>query len=245
MFGKKNELVEQEKPESTEISTIEVTPMTMLQSAREQGADMETMQQLMEMQFKWERNEAQKAYNQAVAEFKKENIVVTKDKVNTQFKSRYSGIGNLVNTVNPILAKYGLSASWTIDQTDSIRVACKLSHALGHSEEVPMSGEPDTSGGGSKNPIQQIKSTITYLKIATYEAVTGVASSDDPGDNDGNTSKPLQLITEAQVAYIQALIDETGVAGKTALFEWLKIDSVDQIPAKYYKKAVQGLEARR
>ena len=131
-----------EKTEETPVTEIEnsiVTPMTMLQSARAQGASLEQMQQLMEMQFQWEANEARKAYFKAVAEFKAEEILVTKDKKNKQYGSRYSSKGNLVNTVNPILSKYGLSANWKIEQGDTITVSCILSHSQGHSDSVSQS----------------------------------------------------------------------------------------------------------
>ncbi len=195
-----------EQPEKQEVATIDntiVTPMSMLQAARAQGASLEQMQQLMDMQFKWEANEARKAYYEAVAKFKAEQINISKDKKNTQYNSRYTGKGNLVNTVNPILSKYDLSASWDIDQSNGITVSCILSHAQGHSEQVSMTAPADSSG--QKNPIQQIKSTITYLEIATYEAVTGVASYDDPGDNDGN-SAGAKTITAAQVEILEKLI---------------------------------------
>lgn len=218
-----------------------VTPMTMLQTARDQNASIEQMQQLMEMQFTWEANEARKAYYQAVSAFKSEPILIQKSKTNTQFGSKYSGIDDLVNTVNPILSKHELTANWQISQDDFISVTCLLSHSMGHSDKVTITAPTDKSG--SKNPIQEIKSTITYLKIATYEAITGVASSDDPGDTDGNS--PVKLINEEQAANIKSLIEEVGDEGKQALFKWLGIDAVDQIPAIYYRKAIQGLEKRR
>ena len=227
-----------------------VTLLTMMEAAREQNYSLEQIKELMELQARHDANEARKAYHQAVAEFKREDIVVKKDKTNKHFDSKYTGIGNLVNTVNPILGKWGLNASWDIQQSDKITVTCKLSHAMGHSESVSMSAQPDTSGGSSKNPIQQIKSTVTYLKIATYEAVTGIASMDDPGDDDGNKAgKREPLITEAQAADLGALIDELPEGKRTeaieALYKWLGIDNFTQIPAKHFKKAVQGVEARR
>lgn len=250
MNAKVKKVIEQE-PESKELSlesieeenkqltpsNLAVTPMTMLQNARDQGADIEQMQQLMEMQFKWEANEARKAYMEAVAQFKAEPITITKDKINSQFSSGYTGIGNLVNTVNPILSKFGLQASWDIDQTNEIKVTCILSHSMGHSESRSMYAPSDSSG--SKNPIQEIKSTITYLKIVTYEAVTGVASTDDPGDTDGN--HPVETISEDQAADINALIDEVG-ADKNAFLKMLKVGKLSDLPASKYEGAVKRLQ---
>jgi len=238
------ELAVIENKQVTPVDNSVVTPMTMLSAARQQGASLEQMQQLMDMQFKWEANEARKAYFAAVANFKAMPINITKDKVNKQYNSRYTGVGNLVNTVNAELSKFGLSANWDIKQNGHIEVTCILSHAQGHSERVSLSAEADKSG--AKNPIQQVKSTITYLKIATYEAVTGVASSDDPGDNDGNgAGSKIKLVDENQAANLQALIDEVGESGKASLLEWAKIEKIEELPANKYNQAVKALEKRR
>ena len=66
----KLELVVAEKEHLPVQQSNIVTPMSMLQAAREQNASIEQMQQLMDLQFKWEANEARKAYFKAVADFK-------------------------------------------------------------------------------------------------------------------------------------------------------------------------------
>jgi hypothetical protein len=62
-----NEVIERDVP-------AEVTPMTMLQLAVQQGADMDKLQKLMDLQERWERNEARKAFNRAFSEFKSEAV---------------------------------------------------------------------------------------------------------------------------------------------------------------------------
>jgi hypothetical protein len=161
--------------------------MMLLQMAMSQNADLDRMQRLMEMQFQWEAKQAEKAFVQAMSDFKKEAIVITKDKENKQYGSRYTSIGNLVNTVTPLLGKHGLSAEWELDQTTEIRVGCTITHALGHKGQTKWMTVPkDTSG--AKNPLQQIKSSITYAKIAVFELATGLASRDGNVDDDGNGS---------------------------------------------------------
>ena len=222
------------------VTNQELQPISLLQQAREQGASYDKLQQLMTMQFEWEANEAKKAYHKAVADFKSEPIHIPKSKVNSQFNSRYSGIDDLVNTVNPILSQHGLSASWQIEQGEKIKVTCVLTHSLGHSESVPMSAPPDKSG--AKNPIQEIKSTITYLKIATYEAVTGVASSDDPGDTDGNI--PEKSIDDRQVKEIEKLIKEKQ-ADRLAFMNHFGIENIKDLPKDSYAMATNMLRRKK
>ena len=52
---------------------------------------------------------------------------------------------------------------------------------MGHSEETTLKAPPDTSG--SKNSIQAIGSTVTYLERYTLLAATGMAAAGM--DNDG------------------------------------------------------------
>lgn len=164
------------------------TPLQLIQAAYQDRAPVEYMKELMALQERYEANEARKAYNEAIAAFKANPPRVTKDKVNKQYDSRYTSIGNLVNTVNTELSKYDLNVRWDIDQSVQgvIKVTCILSHAMGHSEQTSLSAPPDTSG--QKNPIQQIKSTVTYLEIATYQAITGIASDEANLDDDGNSA---------------------------------------------------------
>lgn len=168
----------------------------IIELAIEKGASIDQMERLIAMQERFEANQARKAYVQAMSDFKTEEMVITKDKDNKQYGSRYTSIGNLVNTVTPRLSKHGLSAEWSLDQTDGIRVGCTITHSLGHSGETKwMKVPPDTSG--AKNPIQQIKSSLTYAKIATLELATGLASSEANLDDDGNgagiTGKGMDL----------------------------------------------------
>lgn len=168
-----------------------ITPMSVLQIAVQQGQDIEKLTQLMELQERFEANLARKAYVQAMADFKKEPIVITKDKTNNQYSSKYSSIGNLVNTVTPFLSKHGLSAEWELDQSDGIRVGCRITHCLGHRGETKWMKVPaDTSG--AKNPLQQIKSSVTYAKISTFEMATGLASAEGNLDDDGNGAGKAQ-----------------------------------------------------
>lgn len=205
------ELVEQPRAEQSLAVRQEVTagPLAMAMQAMKAGMSIADMRGMLDLQKDWEANEARKAYVDAVAAFKLDPPTVYKDKENAQYKSRYTSIGNLVNTVNTALSKHGLSANWTVDQTTNIKVTCVLTHKLGHSDSCSMSGPADTSG--AKNPLQQIKSTVTYLKLATYEAITGIASSEGNADDDGNGAGDPDLRYDAE-ATLQEWTDKANVA---------------------------------
>ena len=173
------------------LETVEaaVTPMTMLQIAVSQNADLDKISKLMDLQERWEKNEARKAFVAAMAAFKQSSIRIIKDKENKQYstnghKAMYVSLGSMVNTVTPFLSDHGLSARWDIDQSNGIRVSCIITHSMGHSESVSMVFPPDKSG--AKNPLQEIKSAVTYAKACTFESICGLASTDANSDDDGN-----------------------------------------------------------
>jgi hypothetical protein len=229
------------------------SPAGIMQIALNKGIDISRIEKMLELQEKWEEREAKKAYFIARAEFNKCPLKIIKDKENSQFskgdkKAMYTSLGNLLQTANPALGQHDLSASFDIKQdTGTIIVTCILSHKQGHSEAVTLSALPDSSGGNAKNPIQQIKSTITYLKGATFEAVTGLAVIDESNlDDDGNAAgKKKGIITEAQAAEIQKGIEAKNIPLDKYLpmiAKYCKLDQIADIasiPEKAFKEAIR------
>lgn len=166
-------------------------PMQMLAIAVERGDGIEQLRQLMDLRDRWEAAESKKAFVTAFAAFKKNMPDVVKDMLNKQYGSDYSSLANLVNTTNRALGEYGLHANWKPDTTGNvISVTCIITHVDGHSEAVTIMGPPDTSG--TKNPLQAIKSTLTYLEGATFQAITGVVARSASKDDDGNAAGKQQ-----------------------------------------------------
>lgn len=163
-----------------------MTAMDMIADAVQRGASIEQIDRLIQLKERMEAEEARRAFVAAKVAFKAEGIVVVRDKFNNQFNSQYASLGQLVNTVAPVLGKHQLSADWEIDQSNGIEVTCILSHAMGHRERVKLKVPADTSG--AKNALQQIKSSITYARSATFESACGLASTDANLDDDGNSS---------------------------------------------------------
>jgi len=156
----------------------------------------EQIEKMMDLAERNQKNIARQAFFEALANFKAEAPPVKKDKFNKFFNSHYTSLGNLLDTYNPALGKHGLSISHpTPNQTDkTMTVECRLAHRLGHTESVSMTAPIDqaaigkSSGERSRNPIQDIKSTFTYLRSATCEAILGVAGTEGTVDDDGNSA---------------------------------------------------------
>jgi hypothetical protein len=165
---------------------IASSPVDVLLNAIQRNPDMDLakLEKFMDLAERWRAAEAKRAYVAAFSECKRTMPPVIKDMLNKQYGSDYSSLANLVNTVNRHIGGFGLHANWEIDQSEGIAVACVLTHLEGHSERVRIKGPVDTSG--QKNPLQQIKSTLTYLEGATFQAITGVVARSASTDDDGN-----------------------------------------------------------
>lgn len=213
----------------------------LITTGMDRGASIEQMQQLFELKRTWEADEARKAYTVAVAAFKADPPKIIKDKVNKQYGSMYSSIEGMVNSVVPALSRHGLSHRWGIRQTENgITVTCVLTHILGHSENVSLFGPPDTSG--SKNTLQQIKSTLTYLKGATLEAITGLASETFNQSDDGNGAS-IKYITSDQESTLKTLIAQTG-AEKKKFCAYMGVEKLKDIQESHYNNAVKALQKK-
>ena len=132
-------------------------------------------------------------------------------------------------------------------------VECRMSHRLGHTESISMKGPIDEaaigkqSGQRSRNPIQDIKSTFTYLRSATLEAILGVSGTDASQDDDGNgAGQTAEFISPEQAKELYALI--TGCGDKAAwvtdkIMELNKIETIDALPASGFAKAVAWIKS--
>jgi len=194
-----------------------LTPAQLLTIAVEKGADIEKLAQLMELQQKWEANEARKAYNAALAAFKADPPKISKNRRvgfdtgrgRTEYK--HATLDHVCDAVGSALTKHGLNHHWELDQKDSlIIVTCVLTHIMGHSERVTMSGPPDDSG--SKNKIQQSGSTVTYLQRYTLLAATGLAAANTDNDGAGAAGNGGGGMPEGELADHLAAIDASADA---------------------------------
>jgi hypothetical protein len=170
-------------------STSPATPADLVRYAMESGADLDRLERLMDMQIKWEANEARKAYHLAMAQFKKNPPTIIKDKHVSFDTSKgrteydHATLGEVCEKIVAALAEYDFSHRWIPGRADNgcMKVTCVLTHKLGYSEETELEAPHDQSGG--KNSIQAMSSTVTYLQRYSLLAAVGLAAKDMPDDD--------------------------------------------------------------
>lgn len=227
-----------------------VTPMEMLDRAVSSGASVETLTQLMNLQERWEANQARKAFDEAMAAVKANMPKIVKSRKVDFTTSRgrtnyqYEDLASIMNVVGPILSSHGLSVRYrtSAEPNNPIAVTCIISHRMGHSEENTLMAGRDDSG--NKNSIQAIGSTVTYLQRYTLKAALGLAAAaDDDGAKGDETNDDLKLITEAQASVIRELIEKAELETDKFCERW-EIGSVSEIPLKQFNDVVQSLRQR-
>ena len=193
----------------TAIVQAQITPMTLIERASANGASIEQLQQLFELKLRVEADEARKAFNEAMADFKRNPPRINKNKHvkfgNTEYD--HATLDNVTDQVTAALFKVGISHKWDTDQKDGkIIVACVLTHRGGHSETTTLEAGADASG--SKNAIQAMMSAITYLQRYTLLAATGLAVAGS--DNDGQGAIP-EMNEQAYIAHMDNIANAGNV----------------------------------
>ena len=221
------------------------TPADMIRMAVAGKADLEKLEKLLSLQERWDANEARKAYHKAMAEFKANPPKIDKDKSvsyaagSGKVAYNHASLYNVTEKISAELSKHGLSASWTTKQNGAVLVTCKITHVNGHSEETTLAAPADSSG--SKNSIQAIGSTITYLCRYTLLCLTGLATY---GQDDDGRAVTAEFIGEKEVKIINDGLAELNIPREKFL-AYVGVTKVEEITKADLKKAKAAIEAKR
>tara|TARA_R110002110_G_scaffold415835_1_gene657184 strand:- start:15067 stop:15876 length:810 start_codon:yes stop_codon:yes gene_type:complete len=259
--------------EQREIATIEREPaqlpaarqevsiMSLISLAVEKDASIEKLQQLMDLQERWEANQARKAFDTAVsmarAEIKpivKTAVVdfVSKDKT-TRTRYSHETLDAIAEEVDPILSKYGLSYRFRSKQEGGLlTVTCVVAHRDGHYEETALAGPPDMSG--SKNAYQGVGSAATYLQRYTLKLALGLSAAKDD-DAEGTTSGGQQqdqnwaqkpgCISTWQADQLRKALNVAGFSEESfCKHKSISIDALESLPAQRFAGAMKFLQTK-
>jgi hypothetical protein len=199
----------------------------MIEKLAAQKVDFAQIEKMYELRERFQREEARKAFEMAMADFKAEPIVVEKrrrvdykTKAGGHVKYDYAELADFTEVVGPIMSKYGLSFRWTSEQTGSlVTVTCIVTHAQGHSISVTNFGPLDDSG--MKNQIQQLGSTLSFLQRYTLTQAAGVAARGI--DDDGRGGPDVDDVDPQQEA-IDDIYSKIGLSLTLGELQALKPD---------------------
>ena len=234
-----------------EMKAKEQESVSLIRTAVEKGYDPAFISQLMDLQERNDKRIAEQAYVKAMANFKKNPPKIDKDR-HVQYDTqkgrvdyRHASLANVTEKISSALGENGLSASWKTEQENGvIKVTCSITHELGHGESTSLSGSADLTG--SKNPIQAVGSTISYLQRYTLLALTGLATHDMDNDGMGSShqSESDDFISPKQLKELVKEKEAVGMTDKLFLRS-LKVDVLSELPANKFKFAMGILKARK
>ncbi len=229
-----------------EITTAEViSPVERIIQAVGPGQDLDKLRQIFELQKDWEANEARKMFTKSFAIAQANILPVVKKKYNSQTKSKYSDLSDVIETAQPIYTKEGFSV--TFDEGDSpkenhIRVLADVIHSAGYTKQyhydVPMDGK-GLRGNENMTAIHGKASSTSYGRRYLMCMIWNIPTS----DNDGNTMK-TENISPVQLKTLDDLIT-TKQLDKGLLLTFLEIESLEQLPSKEYMKALSAINATK
>ena len=238
---------ENRHPETDVLAQVPSSAEIMLQAVRNGlgKEQLEVLERMFALDIKAKERQAKEAYSASMAEWKANAPDIAKDRTvkyqTTKGPTEYAhaSLANVTATINKSMSPFGLHAAWKTDQPDGkIKVTCTVSHKLGHSESTSLTADADNSG--SKNAIQALGSTISYLERYTILALTGLATHEQ--DTDGITANGnVEYIDKAQQKTIEKKLKTIYGDDPSLFFSWLGCETVDTIPKDQYDRVLKGL----
>ena len=239
---------------------VKLTPiMQMMETAVARG-DIEVVTKLMDLQERAEANQARREFDAAFAAVKaKVGIIRKTGKANYGL---YADLADIARALDPAIAEHGLSYRFRSARVgNELIMTCVVCHRSGHYEENSLPSPLDTSG--SKNPVQAVGSTSTYLQRYTLMQAFGLATSvnggeihdDDgagadvhqPGDYVGNGTRAKDTEPKGPQTFSRRDIAEiTKITSVTALHDWGAAHSsqVNGYPSDIRDKVYKAFRAR-
>ncbi len=169
--------------------------------ATDPNCDLDKMERLLNMQERVMAKQAEQAFNAAMAAMQAEIPSIAER--GTGHNIKYATLEDILDTVRPIMHKYGFAVSFRISQADRVTVTGVLMHKDGHREETSMTLAADTSG--SKNAVQAIGSSVSYGKRYVLCAMLNIATRGE--DDNGYAATPHTPVTETQAKQLRNLSD--------------------------------------
>lgn len=99
---------------------------------------------------------------------------------------KYADLAACISECKPILSKNGLAVTQLLggEQDGHQTLTTMLTHSSGqYISQCCVLPKAVLSGGGGKNPVQCLGSSITYMRRYTYAAITGLTQEDEDAKN--------------------------------------------------------------
>lgn len=166
----------------------------LVRAALDPNIDVGKMERLYAMHNEERARQAKIEYNNAMTQVQLSMPAIRKNKYNSQTKSWYADLANVLTEAIPIYTKEGFSLSF--GQADCpldgcIRVTCRVAHRGGHVEEYFYDNPIDDrgiQGSANKTSTHGRASAVSYAQRYLTKMIFNLVLEGE--DNDGNGRRP-------------------------------------------------------
>lgn len=208
--------------------------------------DPNKLEKILDMKYKEQDREAERAFNMAMVSAQTDMPTVKKDQENTQTHSRYSSYERILKMCKPIYTAAGFAVSFyeTEGQRDgNIRFNADVMHAEGHTKkywtDIPLD-DKGAKGTVNKTQTHAKGSSLSYGRSYLLRMIFNIPTGDD---DDGNAAGGADFISMDQQTEILDLLKETN-ANVDKFLEYMGVSAVDEISTKKYPVAITALKAK-
>lgn len=229
-------------------------PMSLIASALEKGVEPATLQHFMELQERYERNEAAKNYAAAISGFQSQCPMVfkTREVKNRDGAKMYSfaNFEDIMKAIRDLLRAWGIAVSFTIDQNETMmKGTCRIRVGT-HFEDCTLS--VPIPKGMNTNATQDYGIAVSYLKRYLLCAALNIVVSGE----DDDARKLVQKITPEQIEEINRLIElrkerKPNPPFNMELFlDWIRnatrchIEDLSDIPVSHYERIINDMKRK-
>ena len=220
-----------------------ISTAQLIQEGIAKGIDLVALKEILKLREIDDAFKARKAFAKDFALAQANIEAVIKTRTNNQTHSKYAELGDVIESAKPAYTKKGFSMIFyegDCPKENHVRIYVDILHCAGHMEtkhyDVPMDGK-GLRGNDNMTAIHGKASSVSYGRRYLMCMIWNIPTS----DNDGNT-QVLPTINAEQLSTLLDLLAAKELSEKK-LFEYLKIEKLEDLPADQYMKAVGAINA--
>lgn len=217
----------------------------LLHLAVEKGTPVAELKELVALHELMSQRQAAQDFAAAMASFQAECPSIKRSssaKITTRgggtYDYTYAELDEIARTINPILAKNGLSYTWDTKADDKmLTVVCTVRHANGHS--ISSSFVVPVESASAMSAQQKYAAAATFAQRKSLSAVLGLTTTDN--DTDGHVT---EKITEDQALMLSDMVKETET-NLARFCKWLNVEKLPDVRAADWERARSTLERKK
>lgn len=210
-------------------------PLAILHNAVQHNVPVETLERLTALAERWQANQAQQTFAEALAGFQREMPPITKARKTDRFA--YAGFDDIMKVASPILAKHNISVGFDSTQSDKgLSVTCRVRVGSYHEDRtfaVPIPASLKVS-----EP-QQFGAALQYAKRYSICAALNIVVTDED-----NEARLEQFITPEQKTQLAASLKEAK-RDASKFLTWAGAATLEEVTVRRFNEYMGSIRVMK